>query len=434
MPGEQKVRGRIKGEASKYAYLLDDQDIKRWYQNVARGSQITADVYLRRLGNFNNELKLSPKELLKMDDKELSDLLMDFVGEREGKRSPTYISGTLRAVKSWLNFMDKPVRRRIKVHGLNSRPTVENEKVPTQDELKRIVLAATLRDRVCVILMAHSGVRPQVLGSYMGDSGLRLGDLPDLKIGPSTAEFEKTPALVRVPASLSKAGFQYITFLSEEGCDYLREYFESRMRDGEKLTKDSPLVTAKTAVKPFIASTNISDAVRKPIRAAGFQWRPYVLRGYFDTQLLLAESKGLVAHDYRVFWMGHTGSMEARYTTNKNRLPADMIEDMREAYKRCEKYLGTRIMASAESDTKTYLRSELLSAVGYSQEALDNLDISSMPEEEFQKMLRDKVMGNMTNNGLKQKVVQVDEVGRFIEQGYEFYAALPNGTAILKLP
>ena len=49
-------------------------------------------------------------------------------------------------------------------------------------------------------------------------------------------------------------------------------------------------------------------------------------------------------------------------------------------------------------------------------------------------MLRDKVLGNMTNNGLKQKVVQVDEVGRFIEQGYEFYAALPNGTAILKLP
>ena len=127
------------------------------------------------------------------------------------------------------------------------KATVENEKVPTHDELKRIVLAASLRDRVCVILMAHSGVRPQVLGSYMGDSGLRLGDLPDLKIDHSTAEFEKTPALVRVPASLSKADFQYITFLSEEGCDYLREYLESRMRDGEKLTKESPVVTAKTA-------------------------------------------------------------------------------------------------------------------------------------------------------------------------------------------
>lgn len=31
----------------------------------------------------------------------------------------------------------------------------------------------------------------------------------------------------------------------------------------------------------------------------------------------------------RQFWMGHKGDIEARYTTNKSRLPQDVMDDMR---------------------------------------------------------------------------------------------------------
>ena len=34
-----------------YRALLEDENVKRWYKNTSRGSQVTADVYLRRLGN-----------------------------------------------------------------------------------------------------------------------------------------------------------------------------------------------------------------------------------------------------------------------------------------------------------------------------------------------------------------------------------------------
>ncbi|NIM44298.1 MAG: site-specific integrase, partial [Nitrososphaeria archaeon] len=81
--------------------------------------------------------------------------------------------------------------------------------------------------------------------------------------------------------------------------------------------------------------------IRVAIRKAGFPWRPYVLRSYFDTQLMLAESKGLVLRDYRQFWMGHKGDIENRYTTNKQRLPEEVVEDMREAYRRSQDYLQT---------------------------------------------------------------------------------------------
>lgn len=53
--------------------------------------------------------------------------------------------------------------------------------------------------------------------------------------------------------------------------------------------------------------------------------RHYVLRTYFDTQLLMAESNGCITHAYTQFFMGYTGDMDARYTTNKGTLTEQMI-------------------------------------------------------------------------------------------------------------
>ena len=41
--------------------------------------------------------------------------------------------------------------------------------------------------------------------------------------------------------------------------------------------------------------------------------------------------------------MGHKGSMEARYTTNKGILPESLANEMREAFKRCEEFLDLEI-------------------------------------------------------------------------------------------
>ncbi|MDE0525761.1 MAG: hypothetical protein OXI27_04095, partial [Thaumarchaeota archaeon] len=93
----------------------------------------------------------------------------------------------------------------------------------------------------------------------------------------------------------------------------------------------------------------VSKEIRKAFRPR-FQWRPYVLRAYFDTQLLIAESKGRIAHDFRVFFMGHKGSMEARYTTNKRMLPEMLSSEMRDAFVRSEEFLDLDV-ANAASGT-----------------------------------------------------------------------------------
>ena len=41
-----------------------DPSVRRWYDNLARGSEITADVYLRRLGSFCEQNQLTPSTLI----------------------------------------------------------------------------------------------------------------------------------------------------------------------------------------------------------------------------------------------------------------------------------------------------------------------------------------------------------------------------------
>ncbi len=50
-----------------------------------------------------------------------------------------------------------------------------------------------------------------------------------------------------------------------------------------------------------------------------------------------------IAHDFRIFFMGHKGSTEAKHTTNKGVLPEGLINEMREAFKRCEEFLDLEV-------------------------------------------------------------------------------------------
>ncbi len=418
----------------RYARLFQDADVKRWYDNTARGSRVTADVYLRRLGSFCERHKLSPKDLAKMGQKELFDLLLDFVSEMEGEGyAGSYIQSTLKALKSWLTHNRIELKGKIKVSGAQDTPSLKEERVPTREELRKIFLSGDKKARVSWVLVAHSGLRIKTLGNYKGDDGLRIKDLPEVKVEGDSVDFGHIPTVVIVRKELSKAGHQYFTFLSEEGCEYLKDYLEERIRAGEEITQGSPIITPKLRMKPFIRAANVGDAIRGAVRRAGFPWRPYVLRSYFDTQLMLAESKGFVLRDYRQFWMGHKGDIENRYTTNKAKLPETVIEDMREAYRRSQEYLQTtKLEETSEERLRKAFREQLLLVAGFSQDEVEKMDVSSISDEELQTIIKKRLLGERSND-CTQKVVSVDEVENYLEQGWEFVASLPNDKVVIKI-
>ena len=421
---------------AKYLDLLKDRNVKRWYENLRAKSVLTATVALRNLGHYCEIENTNPKNIIiEMKEGNFRDKFFDFVRklEEEGKAG-SYIARFKRVVKSWAKFNEVEIKLNVNIKNENESLTLTNERVPTREELGRILRMAMQRGRVAISLMAYSGLRPESLGNYEGTDGLRLGDLTDLDI--DKLEFNKIPCVVSVKSLLSKARHRYFSFIGEEGTIYIKEYLEERRKRGETLTEESPVLQfefGKVRHNDFLRTTLITRDIREAIVEANLKMRPYVLRAYFSTGLDIAESKGFISHPWRQFIMGHKGDIEARYSTNK-RLAPDIIEEMRSSYQKCLKFLETRVSEVSEDNAKLYLQQQLLLAVGYRQEDIDKMDLTNISNEDFQKILRDKIAGTMAGNGAKQKVVSTNEIEKFIGEGYEFQALLPEGKAIVKLP
>ena len=239
------------------------------------------------------------------------------------------------------------VKRRIKVAASGFSPTLQNERVPNFNEMSKIYNKSELRESVIISLIAKSGLRPGVIGNYNGTEGLRIRDLPDITICGGKAKSTSASNRIVVRRELSKAGHQYFTFSTQSTTEQILAYLNDRITCGETLTDDSPVVHPndhrkthawRRSRKIFLPTQRVSDKIRQILRPE-FAWRPYVLRAYFDTQLLIAESRGKIAHDFRVFFMGHKGTMESRYTTNKGILPVILVNEMSNAFARSEEYL-----------------------------------------------------------------------------------------------
>lgn len=335
---------------SKKEHFLANPDVKRWHDNVARGSMITADTRLRRLRKFLEDHDMTAIQyanLAMRDIRTATDILQDYITKLEGNgNAPQYIKGLLTAVKSWLRHFDVEIKRKIKIRNIDSTPTLENERVPEANELAELFNRANLRQGAIMALIGKSGLRPEVLGNYDATDGLMIKDLPDLAIIQGLAVFTRTPPRIIVRRTLSKAKHEYFTFMTDLGGKRLLAYLNQRIMDGNSLGPDSPVIApsrlaryrGKNVDRKFIRTLVITRDVRISMRPR-FMWRPYVLRAYFDTQLLIAESRGKIAHDFRVFFMGHKGSIEGKYTTNKGILPKILLDEMRDAFKRSEEFL-----------------------------------------------------------------------------------------------
>jgi hypothetical protein len=439
----------------KGTILFKYKEVERWYKNLAQGSVITADVYLRRLSRFCEETKLSPEDIIKMSEKEVTNLLQDYVSEHTDKYAGSYLVSIIKIVRSWLMHNGKEVKRKIKVKGAEQSPTLRQERIPTQEELKRVLRNATLQSRVTCSLMAFSGLRPESIGNYQGEDGLALEDLPEIKLKKRVVDFSNIPTLVIVRPELSKTKRLYFTFMGPEGCNYLKEYLESRLRDGEKLTSKSPIITAKVSkIRPFVSTMNIGDQVRKAIRLSGMKQRPYVLRSYFDTQLMMAESKGLIMRDYRTFMMGHVGDIEHRYTLNKSKLPEKTIEDMRESYGRSLKFLETGPAVLDEDDIAKKLRMQILLLDGFTEEEIVKDGLLELKDEELRDRRREKLFGSRDpvgdakeaarmdkisilkfEDGPRQKIISIYALEAYINEGFISNGnLLPGEKVLVELP
>lgn len=203
---------------------------------------------------------------------------------------------------------------------------------------------------------------------------------------------------MRVPAKLSEAKVAYTTFGTSQLSSVLFAYFQERLAGGEKLTLTSPVVIATATRRVARMSQNIArfghgfastNNVEKEIREAlvasvpeGVTWRPYVLRAYCSTRLMLAEGAGRMTRDLREAILGHDKGISGRYNLWKPR-GTEILKEARTQYKRAELYLLTSAKSEEGKENATRIIHLLLEARGVPTEELEKLDIGSMSEDEI---------------------------------------------------
>jgi len=398
---------------------------------------------------------LTPKGLVDLgrkNRKRLEDMIEDHITRMESERkSPGYIAGILKGVKSWLVHNEIELKRKVKISNRGATPTIDDERVPEKDELKALLMYGDDRASAAICLIAQSGLRLETLGNDRGDDGLTIRDLPDMNVHEDRVEFTRIPTMVVVRPPLSKAKHKYSTFLPKEGCDFLSAYLNKRLSRGEKFARKTPLIATKIRYRngeeiesQFMTTRNVSRIIRDAMRPR-FKWRPYVLRAYFDTQMLLAESHGRISHPYRVFFMGHKGDIEARYSTNKGRLPETLIEDMRSAFAASAEYLETA--PRPERDKK-----EMLLEMWREQAkmyGIDPLKVKIEKERELKKRLsldqelelltteiKKVALPQPSNNGkpYSSKIISEQDLAPHVEDGWEIIRELRSGKFLVRKP
>jgi hypothetical protein len=298
----------------------------------------------------------------------------------------SYVANTFDGLRSWLEFNGVTFRQFPKLR-VRQAESLSRERVPTPEQLRLILGALSPRGRVCALLMAHGGLRPGTLGNDGGTDGLTLGDLPDLRVSghPRFDPPEGHRAFpVQVPSKLSKTAQGYVTFGTPEAADAILLYLGERQATGEELTAASPLValsslgTRNTEGKgpgSFVTTKSVVMGIRKALQSVcpeGVRWRPYVLRSYCWTQLLI----GRMDHDTREAILGHDLGVSGRYHLRKH-LADHVIEAMRTEYERAMGALLTARGAEERRTTDDFVRL-LLRGLGLPEDT----DLSGMSEKE----------------------------------------------------
>ena len=443
--------------------LLKDDRVKRWVEWNASMNRETAERRLGDLSRILDGMALSVEQALELgrnDPGKLEDLLRKWVEKRkrEGRQSGTLLL-LLGSLRDLFTKEGVPFRAWPKIRHLGS-PTLTSERVPTSSELQLICAQLEPRSKAAALLIAQAGLRPGVLcrsDARVGAKALQLKHLPDLKLKPRR-HFERIPFRIDVPAELSKMGRSYLTFGGQEAADALLAYLDGRRkpvfdmirrvrtRNRETLRPKSYVIAARHSgkltgkaayhvgdpveVKVILAS--IRKGMRK-VQPEGVRWRPYVLRHYFSTRLLLAELRGLMKRDVREHMLGHTTGVSGRYNLGK-RLPDEIVDEMRSMYANSLPFLETPRTVRDAEDLRRRKGPRLVRPL--------TTGVLTPQEKERFPGLTDAEFVDELSRGLnerggetaRQQVVPIAEAKRLMKQGWQFVSRFGAGEVVVRSP
>ena len=237
----------------------------------------TWESYVKGIADFCDFLGLSPSQAVErirgMDEDEIVDLFAEWFISRKGLIAPKTMKKHLGGVRIFLldngirviDRLGREISREMRNVFGSIKPLVRRDLI-TKEEIIRILHFADLREKAIITLLASSGLRVSAAAS------LRLRNLRD------NIWDESLPCYaIEIQEEISKEGEPYITFMSWECAEYIRELLRKREDEGETLTPDSPLFI--TRYHKQISASRIENIFRSLCEEAGIDTRPITTPG-----------------------------------------------------------------------------------------------------------------------------------------------------------
>jgi integrase len=283
------------------------------------GSKATLFQYVFGIYRFSKWIDKSPDKMIKdsiLDVKakdQYIDAIDNFLGDLKAEElAPGTINNHIKGVKALFRTNGVII---VLPYRLSKRSKY-SDRVPTPEELTKIIELADIREKVIISLLT--------LGSF------RIGSLVKLQYRHVKRDLEKNriPIHIHVEAEITKGKYHnYDTFIGKEAVEYLKAYLQLRQKGTwyippEKIEDETPLIRDERSkkVRPlnppaihrivhnlFIQAGIIKKKGqhlphRKKCRIR-YEVRPHSLRKYFRTQLGAIST---IPTDYIEYMMGHT--------------------------------------------------------------------------------------------------------------------------------
>ena len=219
------------------------------FRGAVRSSH-TLDPYERRLIGFFSGIDKTCDEfvsLAKTSPATAERMIIEFVlKEKQRVRERAIVNGTinntLKPIKLLLEMNDvvgvnwKKIKRL-----LPSARRFALDRIPTLDELHKIVDHSDVRGKALTLVLCSSGIREGAI------ENLVVRNLKPLKIGAEAREeiAQKGGTLGKLTVYEGEPDEQYVTFITPEAYEAVQQYLDWRREHGETITDNSPLFRDK---------------------------------------------------------------------------------------------------------------------------------------------------------------------------------------------
>lgn len=240
-------------------------------------SQNTEDTYLKGLLKFFSHAGISdPDEFLeniKSGSLDANEMYRGFVVNlASSELAPKSVASWSAALKKFLSANGVEITKKVPIKIYN----VHEDILPSREDLRKSLEVSETKARVCILIMASSG--------------LRIGELHQLKLGD--VDFGKSPPLIRIKAAGAKERKGRITFISDEAKKMLQEYLATR----KNTDPGSPLIAKGNGKTMSYQNLQfiLNNVFRKISSKEGkrYKMHPHALRKWFKTQMIAAGVPG----------------------------------------------------------------------------------------------------------------------------------------------